>query len=170
GLSLTLRNEPRAKPSDFGYFSPSLRRTGIDADPAGGGSARGRSQVGHKPRPVARAGPPFRPPRPSHPEKRQVAEIASPADAPDRPSGVPQGVMCGQLAGNPPPNRRWRGSCQRWFSSGAEAPLLNRGRQGPGPGRQAKPRRRFGKPRPPNGQPTGGILRSARPGEAPLEG
>ena len=58
----------------------------------------GRPQVGHKPRPVARAGSPFRSPRPSCPENPQVAEIARLAGAPDWPSGVPQGAVCDQPA------------------------------------------------------------------------
>ena len=64
-----------------------------------------RAQVGHKLRPVARAGPSFRPPRLSRSEKPQVAEIPRAVDAPNRPPGVPQGAVCDQLADGPSSNR-----------------------------------------------------------------
>ena len=121
----------------------------------GGGRPQGWSQTA----PCGTRGtvfPPSAAPRVRrNPRSRKTAR---PAGAPDRPSGVPQGAVCDQLA---------------------EAPPLNRDRQRPG--RRAKPRHRFGKLRPPvgqspagrlgkpflpDGQPTGGL--SEAPGQEKL--
>ncbi len=55
-------------------------------------------RFGHKQRPMARAGPISRPPRPWHLKNPQVAEIAQAAGTPNWPLGLPQGVVCDQLA------------------------------------------------------------------------
>ncbi len=78
---------------------------------------------------MARAGPSFHLPRPSRPEKPQIARIARFDDTPDRPPGVPQGAVCGQLA---------RGG------------LLNRDRHGPDRPVGQSPAGRIEKPSPPN--------------------